>query len=325
MKKRLNMKNILILLSLVLVGGANAASTMEKISKANASVFAASKPAALASQPLTASQLSKLSKSSGKHSNALSDQAFANTEHMLMPLTPDQIKVLHYMYSQSKKAAASSPNSPPKPTSTSIAVNLSPGSTPPIIRMSQGFISTVDFVDATGAPWPIKAYDIGNRKDFNVVNGTKNSLQVQALSEFISGNLAVFLKGLNTAIMVTLMPGQSAVDYRVDMRVPELGPNARLANNGLPASGNAVLLNVLDGVPPKGATQLSVSGASGEVWQIGDKLYLRTRAIVLSPAWIATMDSSDGTHAYELPNTPIILASQHGETVKIIIGNTTND
>jgi intracellular multiplication protein IcmK len=254
--------------------------------------------------------------------DGVSEEAFATMSHQMMPLTPEQIKTLHYLFDQTQKATADYPGIPPKPTSTSLVVNLSPGASPPIVRLQRGYVTSLVFVDATGAPWPIQMYDIGDQKSFNVQwNNKGNTLMVQALTQYTSGNLAVVLKGLNTPIMITLMPGQHAVDYRVDLRVPSLGPNANPALSGLPAVESPALMNVLDGIPPHGAQALIVEGAgqSCQAWLVNGKVYLRTRMSILSPAFISTMSSPDGTHAYEIQATPIVLALSRGQTIKLTI------
>lgn len=267
-------------------------------------------------------QQSQGSTAAAANPNSVSNEAFAKTTRNLMPMTPEQIKTLRYMFNQSQEAAATYPGTPPRPTSSSVLVNLSPGATPPIIRLRAGFVTSLDFLDSTGAPWPISAYDLGNPKAFNIQwNRKGNTLLVQAETTYRSGNLAVMLKGLDTPVMVTLMPGQSNVDYRVDLRVPGLGPDAKPNTSGLPATSNPQLINFLDGVAPNGAHALVVQGDGNQsqAWLYGKKLYLRTRATVLSPGWISSMSSPDGTHVYELPKTPVVLASLQGSMVQLTI------
>lgn len=86
---------------------------------------------------------------------------------------------------------------------------------------------------------------------------------IQATSLYNVGNLAVQLRGLETPVMVTLISGQKAVDYRIDLRVPGNGPNAKaLLGRSLPQSADPALLNILEGVPPAGNTALKISGVS---------------------------------------------------------------
>ena len=115
-----------------------------------------------------------------------------------------------------------------------------------MIRLRAGYVTSLVFLDSTGEPWPIQAYDLGNPKSFNIRWDQKgNTLMVQAMDTYQAGNLAVMLKDHNTPVMITLMPGQQEVDYRVDLRLPGLGPNAAPSVTGLPDTGNSQLLSFL--------------------------------------------------------------------------------
>lgn len=254
--------------------------------------------------------------------DAVGDSAFATMVRNVLPLTPEQIKTLHYLFNQSQQASAQYPGIPPKPTSTSMIVNLAPGAAPPVIRLQQGFVTSLVFVDATGAPWPIKAFDLGNQNDFNVQWDQKgNTLMVQALSRYNSGNMGVLLQGLDTPIMITLLPGQTAVDYRADLRIPKLGPNPNPVLGGLPPAEDPELVGFLDGVAPSGARPLVVHGAleDCQAWIYNNNLYIRTPMTILSPAFTSTMSSADGTHAYQLAATPVVLALSRGKTIKLTV------
>lgn len=247
-------------------------------------------------------------------------KAFEGVSRQLFPLSPEQIIRLKQMYQANEFAEASTAGTPPKPTATSQIVNLSPGSTPPVIRLSQGFVSSLVFLDSTGAPWPISAYDLGDPSSFNIQwDKTSNTLMIQALKLYNYGNLAVRLRGLNTPVMLTLIPGQKAVDYRVDLRIQGFGPNAKTmpTEEGLPPSANDVLLHVLDGVPPAGSQRLTVSGGDARAWIIGDKMYVRTNLTILSPGWLGSMTSADGMHAYEMQKSPVLLVSWHGKVMQL--------
>lgn len=251
----------------------------------------------------------------------VSREAFAATIRNLMPLSPDQIRALRYIFDQSQRAASTEPGSfPPKPTSSAVIVNLSPGATPPVVRLRAGFVTSLVFLDSTGEPWPIVAYDLGNPKSFNIQWDQKsNTLMVQALDSYQTGNLAVMLKDQNTPVMLTLLPGQQQVDYRVDLRVPGLGPNASAIVEDMPGAENPKLLDFLNGTPPEGSQLLRVSGVGCQAWLSNNHLYLRTRLTVLSPGWLATMSSPDGTHVYQLVKTPVVLASSRGKIIQLRI------
>ncbi len=250
----------------------------------------------------------------------IDEKAFQSVTRQMFPLSPEEILRVKQMYHTNEFAQASTPGTPPKPTATSQFVNLSPGSTPPVIRLSQGFVSSLVFLDSTGAPWPISAYDLGDPSSFNIQwDRTSNTLMIQSLKLYTYGNIAVRLKGLNTPVMLTLVPGQKAVDYRVDLRVQGYGPNAKSmpTEEGLPPSASSLLLHVLDGVPPPGSQRLTVSGGDARAWILDEKMYVRTNLTILSPGWLASMTSADGMHAYELQKSPVLLVSWHGKVMQL--------
>jgi intracellular multiplication protein IcmK len=254
----------------------------------------------------------------GKMSD-MSNRSFSKVIRNTTPMTPDQIRLLRNVLDKSQRAVSQPPGTPPKPTSSTVLVHLEPGSTPPVVRLRNGYVTSVVFVDATGQPWPIAAYDLGNPKLFNIHWDQKgNTLMIQAATAYQEGNMAVLLKGLNTPVMVTLIPGQVAVDYRVDMRVPRMGPNALAVSNfNAPQAADPRLLDVLDGIPPNGSTQLQVSQVGTSAWLQGNTMFMRTRLTVLSPSWTSTVSSDDGMHAYKLQPSPIVLVMEHGKITKL--------
>ncbi len=247
-------------------------------------------------------------------------QAFNSLMQEVLPLSPDQIKDLHRFYDMTLQAKATAPNAPPTPNFTSIVVNLEPGSQPPVIRLSAGFVTSVLFVDSTGAAWPITAYSIGDPQSFNIQWDQKsNAMFIQSMKQYSHGNLAVRLWGLDTPVMVTLVSGQRNVDFRVDLQVGGRGPDAKppVVDTTYNAKVNPLLINILDGIPPRDSIKLSVTGGHGEAWLADSRVYFRTKLTVLSPAWTATVSSPDGTHVYEMILTPFILASENGKTIDI--------
>jgi intracellular multiplication protein IcmK len=250
------------------------------------------------------------------------EAAFNMMMQQNMPLTPQQVIRLRQLIDSSQRAAAIPPTVPPKPVSSTLIINLAPGATPPAIRLAQSYVSSVVFVDSTGAPWPIAAYDIGDPKATNIQwDGKSNILLIQAVTPYSAGNLVIRLQGLQTPITLELISGQRVVDYRTDIHVPGIGPNSSdlPTGTGLPESANQLLLSVLDGVAPPGSKVLNVRGGDCQAWLLGDKMYLRTRFTVLSPGWVGKMSSPDGMYAYEIQRTSSVLISQYGNPVELKI------
>ncbi len=254
---------------------------------------------------------------------ALNNEAFEMVARDAFPMNSDQIKTLRERLDETQRVAAALPGTPPKPVSTSLVVNLAPGATPPNIRLGRGFISSLVFLDASGAPWTIQSYDVGNPQDINVKfdKNIPNTLFLQSMRDYAYGNIAINLEGSKTPVMLTLIPGQNEIDYRVDVRVQSLSPNPNrdLLTDGMPAKANAVLLNLLNGVPPRNSRQLKVDGAYSQAWISDGRVWFRSRFKVISPSPLASMMSADGTLAYELPKTSMVLVSKHGKVVQMAL------
>ncbi|MBT4885205.1 MAG: type IV secretion protein IcmK [Legionellales bacterium] len=259
--------------------------------------------------------------------DSIRNEAFAGVPDTLMPMNPDEIKHVRRIFNRTQQAGAFTGDVPAKPVSSTIMVDISPGASPPVVRLSSGFVSSLVFLDSSGAPWPIKAYDLGDPKSFNIQwsqsggeDSIDNTLMIQAITMYKVANLAVVLKGLNTPIMLTLVPGQEVVDYRVDIRAPGLGPKARPTYNMMPASASSVLIDILNGIAPEKAKQLTVKGSNASAWLVDKTMYVRTDMTVVSPSWISTMSGSEGgVNAYELPQSSVVLALKNGKVNKLQI------
>lgn len=254
---------------------------------------------------------------------ALKEEAFKNLMNTKIPLTPEQIVKFNQALDKNQRALNTSPNTPPQPISSTINIDLSPGSPPPIVRLAAGFVSSLIFMDSTGQPWPIADYSLGNPTDVNIQWDKKtNALFIQSIANYVTANLAVRLAKLDTPIMISLVTGQRQVDYRVDFQIRGRGPNALApVTEGIyPAFATPpALLKVLDGIPPENSKELSVNHNLGRAWIHANKMIFRTNLTVLSPAWNAMVTSADGTKVYEFNPTPLILGSKDGKTVKIEI------
>ena len=252
------------------------------------------------------------------------EEAFNSLLQDNVPLSPQQVVKLRQQVDVQQRAAAIPANIPPKPVSRTLMVNLAPGTTPPAIRLSQGYISTLVFVDSTGAPWPIASYDIGDPRKMGTPqwDGKSNVLLLQAVSPYGDSDLVIRLIGLPTPITFSLVFGQRVIDYRTDIHVSGIGPNAKElpTGTGLPNSANQLLLSVLDGIAPVGSKLLSMQGCSDcQAWLLGDKMFVRTRYTLLSPGWIGRMVSPDGMIAYEVQKSPSLLISQYGNPIELKI------
>lgn len=250
---------------------------------------------------------------------------YQHAEKLVAPYTQEEVVNLRKRLDTTRKAKAAKPLRS-VPRISSISVDLSPGAELPIARVLPGEVTTLVFVDSTGAPWPLAVAPRISDPRFFDVEWLKDtaSVVISALSGYEEGNITVFLVGMATPVMVKLATGEPdskkatrIVDYRLDLRIPGRGPNAQAAVYG---SGRVSLYDdtmqaFLDGVPPKDARIVAISGgiapARLQVWQYGQDLFVRTQNDIQT-AFDQSMFAADGTRIYRLPLTPYITLSEAG-------------
>lgn len=249
------------------------------------------------------------------------EEAFENALSTFLPLSPDQILQLRERLDE-QQFAVSHEFIQRLPTTRSIDVSLAPGAQPPVINLQADTVTTLNFIDVTGAPWPVAATVVGNPGSFSVnapIEGG-NIVTISALGAYSRGNMAISLLDLATPIVVQFQAGNALADYRVDMRVGDRGPRADSPINFLsppPVVGDELLSGFLDGVAPDGARSLQVAGGPARAWLFDGHLYLRTPMTLLSPAWESSATGAAGMRVYRLPETPVLLASDQGRLVNI--------
>lgn len=242
----------------------------------------------------------------------------------MFPLAPDQIEGLLKRYDNTQKAAKTPPYDSPKPEISVQNVSLDPGVAPPVIKTAVGNVTTINVLDATGAPWPVQ--DVTWAGDYEVVEPESGGhiIRITPMSHFARGNIVVRMLTLKTPLTFTLETGRDVVQYRVDARIPEYGPFAStpiLQGGKSLVAGTPELTSILDGVAPTGAIKLAVSGVDGRTtaYTMGGTTYVRTPLTLLSPAWQSSVSSADGMNVYALSNAPVLLLSDGGEFQRAIL------
>ncbi len=256
------------------------------------------------------------------------DQAFEQTEDTLTPMTPDQLHSLIRSLEITEAVAAD--QRPPEAVMSAEALNLN-ATRPPVVRVAQGFGTSIVFTDRTGAIWPITAYQGFNDKLFAVsastTSGHKDDLPtllvVQPVAGAGAGNLVVTLKALHTPVVLSLALGQKTIDARKEFKLPLAGPNAATEYHATSPTGiDAALLNVLNGLPPSAAAiRVQIGGVEPDAmaWRDGDALYLRTVAELYSPEYRQRASQPSGLHAYQLPDVPVLLVSFNGQMTEALV------
>lgn len=260
----------------------------------------------------------------------LPSPAMDYAQGQVTPLTPAETGELHRSLDALQRNEGR-PVVSAVPRISSLTVNLSPGASLPLLRVLPNFPGTVAFTDETGAPWNIAAPPVNGNGDGFAVHYIPDSpsMVVEARRPYDTGTVTVYLQGLPVPVVLSVASGEpdnsgksQLTDSRLDLRIPQRGPAARVQPQGREKVGlyNADLQAFLDGVPPESARRLTTTGdvPVTTVWQQGDDLYIRSRS-ELRDSFEQTLSSADGTHVWKLPVTPELAFSVMGKTTTLTL------
>ncbi len=260
------------------------------------------------------------------------EDAFDAALQGLLPLKPLEIRKLLEHFDRTQESVEVPVYPSPKPEVTVQTLSLDPGSTPAVIKVAYGHVTTLNMLDLSGEPWPIE--DISWAGNFEVIEGGANEgshiLRISPESEFAQGNISIRMLNLNTPVIMSLETNRDIVHYRFDAIIPEYGPQADtplIESNGL-AKVNAGgekgrnIASFLAGVLPDNATRLAVSGGGAgdgrtTAFRVNGLTYVRTPLVLLSPGWNSSAASADGMRVYEIKDTPVLLLSDNGKMVRV--------
>lgn len=247
--------------------------------------------------------------------------AFEQAKRSALPMETYEIRDVLHRLKDTQEAIQTPARTAPTPSNVIKTISTDPSAKPLTIHLAAGNVSTLNFVDVTGEPWPIVDIGFGGAFDVKPPEAGGNVIRITPLRDFAHGNLVVRLLKMTTPLTFTLKSGGEDVYYRFDARIPDYGPNARmpLIAEGISAfAGDKVTTSFLEGVPPSGAVKLSVNGVDARTtaFRYAGTMYIRTPLSLLSPAWQGSATSADGMNVYLLQETPVLLMSDKGALVR---------
>lgn len=254
-----------------------------------------------------------------------------STLRQALPLEPAEIDTVIRRYEETAKAAQQPfGGKEPKAEVKVETLSLEPSAAPPVIHLAPGHVTSLTLLDATGQPWPVQDVSWGGDFEVQTPDEGGHIIRISPMGGYTVGNLSLRLVKLNTPVTFTLKTQPDEVDYRFDARLPVPGPNALaevIDNSFTATAGDGTMMTVLDGVPPKGAEKLAVSGVDGRTsaYKVGNQVYVRTPLSMLSPAWSDQAASADGMRVYAIPNAPVLLLSDKGRMVRANLSITPAD
>ena len=158
-------------------------------------------------------------------------------EYLGSNLTPQQFQQLKTLLLEQQRIAATPYNQLPNPVVRSLAVDLSPGKTPPIVRVAKNMLTSIVFTDMEGNPWYIEKVAL-NRNQFSDANSQSTIAAAQANTQAVQA-------AADTTTGSNLTPANRASSNINDDNSYTASQNA----NGINSSGNsdpkANLTNIL--------------------------------------------------------------------------------
>lgn len=275
-----------------------------------------------ATPPASAADAEKR-KAEAKLRGTVEDPDFKKAVDATFPLSPEQIERLGEVEDSIDRAVGS--RRPPAVSTATVHATTRPGSPPPRILLTDDFVTSLSFLDNTGAPWPISRALAGNSNMFGVEvpPAAGNVVIIAPLRKYATSNLFVLLEGNSVPVMVTLENNRSAAYYNVNLVLDAKGPKALKEEIRPPADpiDDSFMRAILDGaggVTP-GIRQVKISGsASSTAFIAASKFYLRTPFTLIFPNNNTASMRSGGMRVYELPITPLItVADENGRPLDL--------
>jgi len=259
----------------------------------------------------------------GGNMNPLRIEGFNQSIEQIFPMTPEMIQRYREIYEDQQRAILERPE--PEALSTTGLVSLEPGEASPTIYVSPSVASVIGFYDATGAAWPINQFVVGDGEGFQTVRLGENSnnLTISPSKRIGHTNIVALLQGEDKPVTLRIRVSETQVNYRHDIQVMRVGPNAEL-NNAVSSSsrtveeaGNSLLLATLSGVNvPADAIPVRVEGVDARAWAHDGSVFLRSRHALLSPSWTESMSGPDGVRVYRINASSVALFSVEGRIVR---------
>ena len=242
----------------------------------------------------------------------------------IFPMSPEMVDKFLETYLGNEAAILNRPE--PDPLIDYHLVSLDPGRQPPVVRVAPGIASAIGFFDATGAPWPVNQFVVGDGANFEILQlgENSNSLTISPLARVGQTNLVISLNDEATPLVLKVEISSEIVHYQVNFQITRPGPAAKISSPDpveyFPLPGNQDLLKVLAGTfSPDEAMKITIEGVKAEGWVKGEDLFIRSRYHLLSPPWLGSLVGPDGIVSYHLPYSSVLLFSVGDQVKKVTL------
>ena len=219
----------------------------------------------------------------------------------IMVMDKDEIKNFRLMLREYSKSAAYRPDLKKRNASVSIDERKS-------ISCVPGYITTMNFVDALGNPWPIEYIVVSNK----VILAKKADQYtiIMSASKFAGEvNLIVKMKGIPLTKNFYVNASDELLDssriVRLHGQSPTYKASLKPIHVDVPAikSDAFVLEQFLSNTPPSDARKVATNRERIDVWVFHEKMYIRTPFTLASPMAMdsqGTVTDGRGMYVYRI-------------------------
>lgn len=249
-------------------------------------------------------------------------EAYQKTLDESYPMSPNEISRMRVLDSEVSKAK----NAPLKRlkleiSSDELDVDVNK---PIVLRVARGYNATLVFFDQSGSAWPVEGDVIHDKNSFSssVVSKTKHIVSFDIAEDFSESTAMITLEGHSVPIIVKLVGSDTVVDSRKTIRVLKYGPNAKIepfVHNELENVSPDMLAILEGGNIPADAKRYILNGVSGEAYLYKGDLYVRSRAMLMSPPWKQSVVSNSGYRLYKMKPSSVLMFSNNGERVEATV------
>lgn len=250
------------------------------------------------------------------------EEGFKGAVESAFPMTPDMVRRFRQIHQDNERAVLEKPE--PQQLERMDRLSLLPGSGPaPLVNIAPGIASVIGFYDASGSPWPIRQYVIGDGGNYQLVQLGEyaNAIAISPLARVGWTNLVIDLEGASWPVVLRVTIDQERADYRRYIQIMQDGPHAAretvAGNEETPGPGNGNLLAALSATGiPKDWIPVDVKGVSAVAWLAGDDLFVRSAHALLSPQWLSSLTGPGRLRSYRLAANAVLLFSVDGRIVR---------
>lgn len=156
------------------------------------------------------------------------------------------------------------------------------------VPLVSGMVNQLVFFDNTGSPWEVTNTSGGSGFKLDVHTKTKNVVTIKTTELFRKTNGAIFLKGLNYAVPLTLTSNTKVNATRLSVRLKQRSPDTKVQylQSEKQINDDDRLIMLANGYPPSGGSPVRIDLEGTEAWLVDDALFIRTMHKLYSPAAI---------------------------------------